>query len=143
MHPIKISLMNAPPINHCNYCLFLITSGYIADLDLRHLQYFVAAAESRGFVKAAKLMNVSQPAITKSIQRFEKWFGHPVFERGAELRLTETMLRSDPYASRLVVVDFIGARPSSNPGIVTLKKRELPPVARLLMDEIAAVAEGC
>lgn len=60
----------------------------MAEIDLRHLQYFVAAAESRSFVKAAKLVNVSQPAITKSIQRMERWFGHVLFERGAELRLT-------------------------------------------------------
>ena len=60
----------------------------MADIDLRHLQYFVAAAESRSFVRAAKLVNVSQPAITKSIQRMEKWFGHALFERGAELKLT-------------------------------------------------------
>jgi DNA-binding transcriptional LysR family regulator len=60
----------------------------MAEIDLRHLQYFVAAAESRSFVRAAKLVNVSQPAITKSIQRMEKWFGHPLFERGAELKLT-------------------------------------------------------
>jgi len=60
----------------------------MAEIDLRHLQYFVAAADSRSFVKAAKLVNVSQPAITKSIQRMEQWFGHTLFERGAELRLT-------------------------------------------------------
>jgi len=60
----------------------------MAEIDLRHLQYFVAAAESRSFVRAAKLVNVSQPAITKSIQRMEKWFGHALFERGVELKLT-------------------------------------------------------
>jgi DNA-binding transcriptional LysR family regulator len=60
----------------------------MADIDLRHLAYFVAAAESRSFVRAAKLVNVSQPAITKSIQRMESWFGHALFERGAELKLT-------------------------------------------------------
>jgi len=305
----------------------------MADIDLRHLQYFVAAAESRSFVRAAKLVNVSQPAITKSIQRMEKWFGHALFERGLELKLTtfgealledakrvlggfddlietanrlgearavtlrigagplvaetivgtavgrllvrfpglrafvhvdnyavfptmlrerkidmfiadisetkdtndlevrklkatrfnwfcrkghplarrkgvtlqdvlayplalpelplwarewfaanlpagapssvaqppihpaiicshypilirtvlesnavsaltETILRSDPYASRLVAMDFVGERPSSNPGIVTLKKRVLPPVAHMLMEEIAAAAKG-
>lgn len=61
----------------------------MADIDLRHLQYFVAAAESRSFVRAAKLVNVSQPAITKSIQRMELWFGHALFERGAELKITD------------------------------------------------------
>lgn len=60
----------------------------MAEIDLRHLRYFVAAAECRSFVKAAKLVNVSQPAITKSIQRMEAWFGQVLFERGAELKLT-------------------------------------------------------
>lgn len=58
-------------------------------VDIRQLEYFVAAATAGSFVKAAKLVNVSQPAITKSIQRMEKWLGHPLFERGAELRLTD------------------------------------------------------
>lgn len=48
----------------------------------------MAAAESRSFVRASKLVNVSQPAITKSIQRMESWFGQALFERGAELKLT-------------------------------------------------------
>jgi len=77
----------------------------MADIDLRHLQYFVAAAESRSFVRAAKLVNVSQPAITKSIQRLEKWFGHALFERGAELKLTafgEAMIRD----AKRVLGDF-------------------------------------
>lgn len=60
----------------------------MAEIDLRHLEYFVAAAEGRSFVRAAKIVNVSQPAITKSIQRLERWFGHALFERGAELKLT-------------------------------------------------------
>lgn len=60
----------------------------MADIDLRHLHYFVAAADCRSFMKAAKRVNVSQPAITKSIQRMERWFGHTLFERGAELGLT-------------------------------------------------------
>jgi DNA-binding transcriptional LysR family regulator len=61
----------------------------MAEIDLRHLQYFVAAAESRSFVKAARLVNVSQPAVTKSIQRMEQWLGQPLFHRGGELRLSE------------------------------------------------------
>jgi DNA-binding transcriptional LysR family regulator len=61
----------------------------MSDIDIRHLQYFVAAAAAGSFVKAAKVVNVSQPAITKSIQRMEQWLGQPVFERGPELRLTE------------------------------------------------------
>lgn len=75
-------------LSHFNNCPYPITFSYMADIDLRHLQYFVAAAESRSFCRAAKLANVSQPAITKSIQRMEKWFGFALFERGAELKLT-------------------------------------------------------
>lgn len=83
-----LSSIPSPRIGHCISCLYPITFGYMADIDLRHLEYFVAAAESRSFVRAAKLVNVSQPAITKSIQRMESWFGHALFERGAELKLT-------------------------------------------------------
>lgn len=63
--------------------------------------------------------------------------------RNALGALTDIALKREPYASRMVALDYAGKLPTSNPGIVTLKKRALPPVAKLLMDEIAEVAKGC
>lgn len=85
----------------------------MADIDIRQLQYFVAAAESGSFVRAAKLANVSQPAITKSIQRMEQWFGHTLFERGAELKLTAFGEAIIAEAKR-VLSDFDGLKDTAS-----------------------------
>lgn len=74
----------------------------MSEIDLRQLQYFVAAAESGSFVKAARLVSVSQPAITKSIQRMEEWFAHPLFKRGMELQLTEFGKELIPHARSIL-----------------------------------------
>lgn len=57
-------------------------------IELRHLRHFVAVAETGSFHGAAKAVHLSQPAVTKSIQRLEGWFGHKLFERGAKVELT-------------------------------------------------------
>jgi DNA-binding transcriptional LysR family regulator len=142
----------------------------MADIDLRHLAYFVAAAESRSFVRAAKLVNVSQPAITKSIQRMEEWFAqHPardaaaraslppfrpsaicshfstlksiVLESDAVSALTELALRQKSYVRDFAMIDYAGITPSSNAGIVSLKKRPLSPAAVRLIEEVIAVSD--
>ena len=107
----------------------------MADIDLRHLEYFVAAAECGSFIKAARLVNVSQPAITKSIQRMEQWFGHLLFERGVELKLTEfgAALIGD---AKKVLDDFDGLRQAANAfdkkWAVTLKIGAGPLIAETL-----------
>jgi DNA-binding transcriptional LysR family regulator len=57
-------------------------------IELRHLRHFVAVAEAGSFHGAAKAVHLSQPAVTKSIQRLEGWFGHKLFERGTKVELT-------------------------------------------------------
>jgi DNA-binding transcriptional LysR family regulator len=55
--------------------------------------------------------------------------------------LTELALHRKPYAREFAVIDFAGMTPSSNPGIVSLKKRPLSPAALRLIEEIIAVSE--
>ena len=38
-------------------------------MELRHIRYFVALAESLSFTKAAWQMHVSQPALTKALRQ--------------------------------------------------------------------------
>ncbi|WP_077001241.1 LysR substrate-binding domain-containing protein [Variovorax sp. KK3] len=50
-------------------------------LNLRQLEYFVAAARHGGAARAAESMNVSQPSISKAIADLESLWGEPLFVR--------------------------------------------------------------
>ena len=58
-------------------------------MELRHIRYFLRAAELLHFTRAAESLHVSQPTLSNHIQQLEEEFGTPLFERGRRLRLTE------------------------------------------------------
>lgn len=49
----------------------------------RNLRNFLYAADCLNFTEASKMAGVSQPALTKSIQKLEDQYGAPLFERMA------------------------------------------------------------
>ncbi len=51
--------------------------------DLERLRHFVAVVEHRGFRRAATAIHLSQPALTKSIQRLERSFGVELIDRSS------------------------------------------------------------
>lgn len=59
-------------------------------VELRHLRYFVAVADSGTFTQAAERMFISQPTISQQIRRLEELLGAPLLQRGREgVRLTD------------------------------------------------------
>jgi DNA-binding transcriptional LysR family regulator len=58
-------------------------------MELRHLRYFIAAAEAENVSRAAVKLHVSQPGISRQIHDLEDEIGFQLFERGAKsLKLT-------------------------------------------------------
>lgn len=52
-------------------------------MELDQLRYFLRVAERQSFSRAAEDLAVSQPALSRSIQKLEEELGQPVFERKA------------------------------------------------------------
>jgi DNA-binding transcriptional LysR family regulator len=60
-----------------------------AYMELRHLRYFVAAAETENVSRAALKLHVSQPGVSRQIRDLEEEIGFQLFERSAKsLKLT-------------------------------------------------------
>jgi len=59
-------------------------------LNLHHLRLFTAVVQHGGFTKAAAKLNLSQPAISKSLNELERQLGLDLIERtGRTVRLTD------------------------------------------------------
>jgi len=60
-------------------------------VELRHLRYFIRAAELLNFTKAAESLYVSQPTLSVQIHQLEEELGSPLFARvGRNVQLTES-----------------------------------------------------
>ncbi|MFK7943544.1 MAG: LysR family transcriptional regulator [Paracoccaceae bacterium] len=59
-------------------------------MEIHQMRYFVAMSEHLNFTHAAETCNVSQPALTRAIQKLEDELGGPLFRReGRRTHLTE------------------------------------------------------
>ena len=74
----------------------------------RELEYFLAICESRNLARAADALGVSQPALTRSLQRLEAHVGAQLFvraPRGVELTPIGAALRARVDKARITLSD--------------------------------------
>lgn len=59
-------------------------------MELRHLRYFLTVGRFLNFTKAAEVLHISQPPLSRQIQELEEEIGTPLFLReGKKIQLTE------------------------------------------------------
>src|SRR6185437_11939892 len=58
-----------------------IPSSYAAELDLQHLRVLDVLLRERSLTRAAKFLDVSQPALSKTLARLRRYFDDPLFVR--------------------------------------------------------------
>ncbi len=59
-------------------------------MELHQVRYFLAVANTLNFTRAAEMCNVTQPALTKGVQKLELEFGAQLIYRERQLtHLTE------------------------------------------------------
>jgi DNA-binding transcriptional LysR family regulator len=78
------------------------------EIELRHLRYFLAVAETLHFGRAAKKLGMAQPPLSQQIRRLETMLGAPLFERttrGVTLTMAGAMLRERATATMTRLAD--------------------------------------
>lgn len=111
-------------------------------MELRHLRYFLALADTLHFGRAARTLHVSQPTLSQQIQRLEEELETPLFERAPRVRLTQAGELFRTYASRAVEDVRAGERAvGALRGLATGKLRVgyLPSLRGLVVPAVLAV----
>lgn len=70
---------------------------------MHQVRYFLAVCQHLNFTRAAEYCNVTQPALTRAVQRLEDEFGGPLFHRDrSNIRLTDLGRLIQPHLEQIV-----------------------------------------
>src|SRR6202021_2381661 len=113
-------------------------------MELHQVRYFVALARSMNFTRAAEQCNVTQPALTKAIQKLEYELGGPLVFRERQLtQLTDLGKLMLPMLDRSLSAVGAGrsnAREFKRKKVATLQVALTPSIsASILMKPLAEV----
>ncbi len=76
---------------------------YGSDMEMHQVRYFLAMARSLNFTRAAEECNVTQPSLTRAIQKLEEELGGPLFRRErSRTHLTDLGRLMLPHLERTV-----------------------------------------
>lgn len=72
-------------------------------MELHEIRYFLALSKTLNFTKAAEMCNVSQPALTRAIQKMEDELGGLLFSRERNnTHLTELGRMLEPHLTEVL-----------------------------------------
>ncbi len=71
-------------------------------MNTAFLRYFLTAAETENFTRAAERLHVTQPTLSAGIARLEEMLGTRLLERGRHVRLTPAGARFMPRAQAIL-----------------------------------------
>lgn len=72
-------------------------------MELRHLRYFLAVADTRSFTRAAERLHVTQPTLSHQVKQLESLIGTVLFERSTkDVELTAAGRLFKPYCERIL-----------------------------------------
>jgi len=72
-------------------------------MELRHLRYFLAVADTRSFTRAAERLHVTQPTLSHQVKQLEQMVGTVLFERSTkDIELTAAGRLFKPYCERIL-----------------------------------------
>ncbi len=111
------------------------------DFDFHQLSHFLAVAKAKNFTRAAEEVGISQPALSRSIQKLEKIVGEPLFERQPRgVKLTDLgsffLIRANQIRD-LVDDTFAELNEASNRGQIRLAV--IPTIAPYLLPTVLKI----
>jgi DNA-binding transcriptional LysR family regulator len=125
-----------------------IPSSYPGELDLHHLRVFEVVLRERSLTRAARVLGLTQPALSRTLARLRRYFDDPLFVR-VSLRMEptakalslETSVRAVLEGMRTLRTENVPFNPKTSSrtftfcvvdaGVIKL----LPPLVKLLQDE--------
>ena len=93
-------------------------------MEFRQLEYFLTVAETLSFGKAAKKLNVSQPAVSKQIKLLEEELGTLLFDETQKVKHKRIVLTAEGSYFLLEASKILKLRKEALEGLQRLKSKK-------------------